>query len=82
MLTGSVEKQSTIPADVIIAIRYLFHPAFYVNSGLLTRLQQLFLGFGLVWEHKKMELTAAYHNQIGFTPALAFIFPLGKRKEE
>jgi hypothetical protein len=82
ILTGSVEKQSTIPSDVTVALRYLFHPAFYVSTGSLTRLHQFFLGVGLLWENKKLELIGGYHTQIGFTPALTFIFPLGQPKQE
>lgn len=82
LLTTTIEKQANLSSNLLVAMRYAFLPGVYVVAATFTAVNQVFAGFGFVWDRKELELAAGYHNQLGFTPALTLSFSFGKPVDE
>jgi hypothetical protein len=79
LLQGEVVKDIDYPVDIRIGFEY--HPisAFWFRGGITTAIETWSFGLGFpLLEHFKVDLAAAYHPYLGFSPTISFVY----RKKE
>ena len=80
-VSAQIIKEEDKPLTINAGMQYVFEKKFFARLGLYTETTNLYFGIGLKWNVFRVDVTASYHPQLGFTPGVLLIFE-GKRKEE
>ena len=79
---SSIEKQEALPANITVALHYLFLPELFLNCGITSAENNFFFGIGIRWNKATLSMNTAYHNYLGFTPSVAIFFPFRNKADE
>lgn len=79
-----IESESTISqkTNIKFGLEYNLKQKFYLRAGLNTNPFLTSFGFGYNYKMAYIDVAAAYHQVLGFTPALSFHLKFGGKKEE
>ena len=80
-VSAQIIKEEDKPVHINTGLQYVFEEKVFARLGLDTETTHLYFGFGLKWNVCRIDVTASYHPQLGFTPGLLLVFE-GKRKDE
>jgi hypothetical protein len=78
----AISKEEDQPVDVRVALQYRVHSACMAKLGLSSATSSVWAGAGLSWENSRLDIIAAFHPQLGITPALAVSFVMRRKKNE
>ena len=80
-VSAQIIKEEDKPVHINAGLQYVFEQKVFARVGVETEATHLYFGFGLKWNVCRIDVTASYHPQLGFTPGLLLVFE-GKRKDE
>jgi len=75
-------KEENIPVHVNAGLQYCFVKQFFAGVGIETSSTSPYGCAGLRWKNIRVDLAATYHLQLGFTPAVVFLFQGKNKKQE
>lgn len=81
LVSTEIIKEEDQPVNVDIGIQYNFMKQFFVRAGTSTETTNSYAGAGISWKSFRLDLTAGYHQQLGFTPGLLLIINFNKKEE-
>ena len=67
-------KEEDRPVNLIAGIQYHFEKAFFVRLGIETETGAVYAGTGIGWKDLRLDLSASYHPQLGFSPGILMMF--------
>ena len=73
-----VIKEENIPVNCIASLLYRFAGRFFARIGIATESSAVFGGAGWHWNDLRVDVSASYHPQLGFSPGIMLIMN-GKR---
>ncbi len=79
-LSAAIEKEEDQPVNVNAGIQYKFIPQVLARLGVSTATSTAWTGVGLSWKLFRMDVTAAYHPQLGISPGLLLLFNFKKNE--
>ena len=78
---ASIIKEEDKPVNCIAGVQYQFARRFFARLGISTETTSVFGGAGLSWNNLRIDISASYHPQLGFSPGILLIMPAkGKEK--
>jgi len=80
-ISGEIVKEEDKDIDVNIGFQYNFMNQFFVRAGTSTETTNSYAGAGLSWKNLRIDVTAGYHPQLGFTPGLMLIVNFNKKQD-
>lgn len=80
-LSAELIKDEDKPVNINVGMQYVFDKKIFARLGLYTETTNLYVGVGLRWNDFRIDVTASYHPQLGFTPGVLLVF-MKKRKAE
>ena len=75
-----IGKEENSPVNVNAGLQYKFLPQLLARAGISAATSNLYLGIGFGWKSMRLDATASYHPQLGFTPGLLMLYNFLKRK--
>ncbi|MEO7802114.1 MAG: hypothetical protein ABIR81_08950 [Ginsengibacter sp.] len=72
-LSGEVFKEENIPVNMLAGFQYNLDKQFFVRAGLASENGNSYAGAGIRWKNFRLDVSAGYHQQLGFTPGLMLI---------
>jgi len=75
-------KEENIPVNVNAGLQYAFAKQFFAGIGIETSSGSPYGGAGLHWKNFRIDVEVDYHLQLGFTPAVVFLFQGKNKKQE
>ncbi len=72
-VSGEVFKEEDIPVNVLIGFQYNPVKQFFVRAGLASGNGNNYAGAGIKWKNLRLDVSASYHQQLGFTPGILLI---------
>jgi hypothetical protein len=78
-VSTEIIKEEDQPVNVNAGIQYKFLPQLLARTGMSTATSTGWLGIGLSWKSFRVDVTAAYHPQLGITPGLLLLAPLSPK---
>ncbi|MEO6538665.1 MAG: hypothetical protein ABIT07_11920 [Ferruginibacter sp.] len=66
-------KEEDKPLNVVGGIQYRFLKQFFARAGFLSETGSGFAGAGVGWNNLRLDISASYHPQLGFSPGLLLI---------
>lgn len=73
-VSTEIEKEEDQPVNVNAGIQYKFLPQLMARAGIASATSQAYFGAGLFLKSFRLDVTAAYHQQLGITPGLLLVF--------
>lgn len=80
-ISTAIEKEEDQPVNVNAGIQYKFIPQLLARLGVSTATSSLWMGTGLSWKLFRLDVTAAYHPQLGISPGLLLLVSLPSKRE-
>lgn len=75
----SVHLDEDYPANFAPGIFYRFAKQFFASLGIATQPAEIYFAAGWKWKSLRIEVTNAYHLELGFTPGLLLLYQPGKK---
>ena len=72
-VSAEIIKEEDKPVNVTGGIQYRFKKQFFVRAGFVGETSSGFGGVGLAWKALRLDISANYHPQLGFSPGLLLI---------
>ncbi|MEP6711789.1 MAG: hypothetical protein ABJA37_05195 [Ferruginibacter sp.] len=66
-------KEEDKPVNVVGGIQYRFLKQFFARAGFMSETGSGFAGAGIGWKNLRLDVSASYHPQLGFSPGLLLI---------
>ena len=79
-VSAEIIKEEDKPVNVTGGIQYRFKKQFFVRAGFISETSGGFAGAGLSWKNLRLDISANYHPQLGFSPGLLLIANLKRKK--
>ena len=70
LVTGEVIKEEDKPVNVITGVQYHFTNRFFARAGISSESGSVFAGAGVGWNNLRLDVSASYHPQLGFSPGI------------
>lgn len=81
-VSGEIVKQEDLPVNVNAGVQYNFAKQFFVRFGIASQNESPYGGAGLSWKNFRLDVSASYHPQLGFSPGLMLIMNLKPKENE
>ncbi|MDB5191931.1 MAG: hypothetical protein JWQ96_1494 [Segetibacter sp.] len=81
-LCTEIVKQEDQPVGVNAGFHYSLHEKFFLRGGIATATNNSYAGVGLNLNVFRIDLTASYHPQLGFTPGLLLLLNFKKAEQK
>ncbi len=73
-ISAEIEKEENQPVNINAGMQYKFLPQLMARAGIATVSSNAYFGVGFFLKTFRIDITAAYHPQLGITPGLMFIY--------
>ena len=72
-ISGEIIKEEDKPVNVNGGIQYHFMKQFFARAGFVSETGGGYAGAGVAWRNLRLDVSAGYHPQLGFSPGLLLI---------
>lgn len=73
LVSVEIVKQEDLPVNVNAGVQYNFAKQFFARAGIASENESPYAGAGISWNNIRLDLSASYHPQLGFSPGLMLI---------
>ncbi len=80
-VSAEIVKEEDQPVNVNAGLQYKIIPQLLARAGMSTASSTAWLGVGLQLASFRIDVTTAYHQQLGITPGLMLIFNIKQEKD-
>ncbi len=70
-------KEEDRPVNMIAGVQYHFADLFFARAGIISESGTAFAGVGVAWNKLRLDVSASYHPQLGFSPGILLIAGFG-----
>ena len=79
-VSAEIIKEEDKPVNVTGGIQYHFKKQFFVRAGFVSETTSGFGGVGIAWKTLRLDVSANYHPQLGFSPGLLLVANFKEKK--
>lgn len=79
-VSAEIIKEEDKRVNVTGGIQYHFKKQFFVRAGFVSETSGGFGGAGLYWKNLRLDVSANYHPQLGFSPGMMLIVNFKEKK--
>jgi hypothetical protein len=80
-LAAEIIKEEERPVKINVGLQYVFAKKLFTRFGTASYPAGIFFGSGWKWNNLRLDVTANYHSQLGFTPGLMLVFEINDKEE-
>ena len=73
LISAEIIKQEDLPVNVNAGVQYNFLKQFFARAGIASENESPYAGAGVSWNNIRLDISASYHPQLGFSPGLMLI---------
>ncbi len=73
LISAEFVKQEDIPVNINAGVQYNFAKQFFARVGIASENESPYAGAGISWNNIRLDVSASYHPQLGFSPGLMLI---------
>ena len=81
-VSTEIIKEENQLVNINAGLQYKFHSRVLARVGMLTATSTAWMGIGLSWKSIRVDVTAAYHPQLGVSPGIMLLFSANNKKNE
>jgi len=79
---AEIIKEESLPVNVAAGMQYNFEKQFFAKAGIQTENSSPYFGAGIFMKNFRLDVSAAFHPQLGVTPGIQLIFDLKNQQEQ
>lgn len=72
-ISSEIIKEEDKAVNVIAGLQYHFARQFFAKAGFMSESATAYAGAGVAWKNLRLDVSSAYHPQLGFSPGLLLI---------
>jgi hypothetical protein len=72
-LSAEIVKQEDLPVNINAGVQYNFLKQLFARVGIASENESPYAGAGISWSNIRLDVSASYHPQLGFSPGLMVI---------
>ena len=80
-ISSEVIKEEDKPVNIIAGLQYSFVKQFFLRAGFSSESGGGYFGAGIGWKNLRVDLSSAYHPQLGFSPGILLIMNFKNKGE-
>lgn len=80
-ISSEIIKEEDKPVNVIAGLQYQFAKQFFAKAGFISGSTTAYAGAGIAWKNLRLDISASYHPQLGFSPGILLIMNFKSKKE-
>ena len=80
-ISTEIIKEEDQPVNVNAGVQYNFEKRFFAKAGISTDTNIGYAGAGISWKNFRLDVSASYHPQLGFSPGLMLIVNFKEKQE-
>lgn len=73
IISAEIFKQEDLPINVNAGVQYNFSKQFFARAGINSQNESPYAGAGVSWNNLRLDVSASYHPQLGFSPGLMLL---------
>jgi hypothetical protein len=73
LVSAEIVKQEDLPVNINAGVQYNFLKQFFARVGIASENESPYAGAGICWSNIRLDVSASYHPQLGFSPGLMVI---------
>lgn len=81
-VSAEIVKQEDLPVNVNAGVQYNFAKQFFARFGIASQNESPYAGAGVSWKNFRLDISASYHPQLGFSQGLMLIISLKPKDNE
>jgi hypothetical protein len=82
LVSAEIVKQEDLPVNINAGVQYNFLKQFFARVGIVSENESPYAGAGISWNNIRLDVSASYHPQLGFSPGLMVIVNFKNREVE
>ena len=82
LMSAEIIKEEDLPVNVNAGVQYNFLKQFFARAGIASENESPYAGAGVSWNSIRLDISASYHPQLGFSPGLMLIVNFKSKKFE
>ncbi len=82
LVSIEIVKQEDLPVNVNAGVQYSFAKQFFARVGIASENESPYAGAGISWNNFRLDVSASYHSQLGFSPGLMLIINFKSKERE
>ncbi len=79
-VSAELVKEEDQPVNINAGLQYKFIPRVFARAGVSTATSTIWAGAGLFFPSFRIDVTSAWHPQLGVTPGLSLLFNFRKKE--
>ncbi|MFM6926367.1 MAG: hypothetical protein ACKOU7_12750 [Ferruginibacter sp.] len=72
-ISSEIIKEEDRDVNVIAGFQYHVARQFFIKAGFISESTTAYAGAGVAWKSLRLDISSAYHPQLGFSPGLLLI---------
>jgi hypothetical protein len=80
LISAEIVKQEDLPVNVNAGVQYNFLKQFFARVGIASENESPYAGAGVSWNNIRLDISAGYHPQLGFSPGLMLVINFKSRE--
>jgi len=80
-ISTEIIKEEMLPVNVDAGCQYNFIKQFFIRAGISATTANSYIGAGVSWKNFRLDISAGYHQQLGFTPGMMLLINLNKKED-
>jgi len=81
-ISAEIIKEENKPVNINAGLQYVFAKQFFARAGIESEPSSLYAGVGFSWNLFRLDISANYHTQLGFTPGMLLIYYFNKKENQ
>jgi hypothetical protein len=82
LVSAEIVKQEDLPVNINAGVQYNFLKQFFARVGIASENESPYAGAGISWNNIRLDVSASYHPQLGFSPGLMVIVNFKNKEVE
>jgi hypothetical protein len=80
-IAAEIIKEEDKPVNITAGLQYHFAKQFFARAGVMSESATMYAGAGVSWKGLRLDVTASYHPQLGFSPGMLLLMNFKKNAE-
>lgn len=82
IVSAEIYKQEDLPINVNAGVQYNFAKQFFARAGMNSQNESPYAGAGISWNNLRLDVSASYHPQLGFSPGVLLLVNFKTKKAD
>ncbi len=80
-ISTEIIKEENKTVNIVAGFQYHFAKQFFLGGGFISQTSSPYAGAGIGWKNLRLDVSASYHSQLGFSPGILLVINFESKKK-